>query len=146
MDLQILRKQSILNHLKRLKKEGSLTQDGAMDLRQEFERSNHIMNHMIRGFINPAGIWITMFVFGSTGLALWFNSFSLKTRILTFKNICNLVPYVFLPLVFSNMFAKRRFGDIAEAKKFISMRNESYLIDEEFYDILDKLTKSDLNY
>lgn len=146
MDIQILRKQSILNQVKRMKQEGTLTQEDVMDLRQEFERSNHIMNHMIRGYTNPAGKWITISVFGVTGFALWLNSFSSKTKILTLKNVCNLVPYVLLPLIFALQFSKRRFGDLREANKCLEMRNESYTLDEQFYDILDKLQKSDLKY
>jgi hypothetical protein len=143
MDELISRKNAIFKQLIRLKDEGNLRQEDSVDLRQEFEKCNHIMNHMIRGYVNPAGKLAALAVFGGLGLSIWLSSFPNKTRILTGKNIIMFVPFVVIPLAFSVQFAKRRLGDRKEAKRFTKMRNDSFEIDEKFYEIIDNLKKSD---
>ncbi len=146
MDEQVHKKNSILNELQRKKNEGSLTQAETVDLKQEMEKCNHIMNHIIRGYVNPAGKWAATAVFGGVGFCYWLSSFSNKSRIFTIKNSLMFVPYVLIPIVFSIQFAKRRLGDRKEAKRFSQQRDNSMEADEKFYEILDTLNKSDLKY
>ena len=143
MEDQISKKNAIYKQLLRLKNEGNLRQEDSVDLRQELERCNHIMNHIIRGFVNPAGKWVAIAVFGGLGFSYWLSSFHKKSKILTGKNILMFFPYVIIPIAFSVQLAKRRFGDRTKAKRFSQMRNESYEIDEKFYEIIDNLHKSD---
>jgi hypothetical protein len=146
MDVLIEQKVSIYNELARKKNEGILSQNDAVDLKQELERCNFIMNHIIRGYTNPAGRYAAMAVFGSAGFAFWLTTRPLKAGLFSIKSAFTLPIFVGIPMLLGSAFAKRRLGDKREATRFSQMRDESYDIDEKFYEILDNLKKQDLKY
>lgn len=144
MDVLIEQKVSIYNELARKKNEGILSQNEVVDLKQELERRNFIMNHIIRGYTNPAGRYSAMAVFGSAGLFYWLTTRPLKGSLFSIKSSITLPIFVGVPMLIGSAFAKRRLGDIKEAGRFTQMRDESFEIDEKFYEILDNLKKEDL--
>jgi hypothetical protein len=146
MDEQIAKKSAIYNELIRKKNEGTLTQYDVVDLKQEFQRCNHICNHIIRGYTNPAGKYIAVALFGSAGLGYWLSTRPAMGRLFTIKSSLLIVPSVLLPVIFAVEFSKRRLGDRKEAKRFTDMRDESYEIDDKFYEDLDNLKKDNLKY
>jgi hypothetical protein len=146
MDELIAEKASIYNELVRKKSEGKLTQYDAVDLKQEFERRNFIMNHVIRGYTNPAGKWAAMAVFGSVGLGYWLSTRPSRGSLLSLRSSFTLPVYVGASLFLAAAFAKRRLGDRKEKIRFSQIRDESYEIDEKFYEVLDSLKKEDLKY
>ncbi len=104
------------------------------------------MNHIIRGYTNPAGRYAAMAVFGSAGLTYWLTTRPLKASLFSIKSVITLPIFVGVPLFMGSAFARRRLGDKKEASRLSQMRDESYDIDEKFYEILDNLKKEDLKY
>ena len=146
MDQQIERKHSILRELKRRQEEGNLTQHDIMDLRQELERCNHIQLHMIRGYVNPAGRYAAIAVFGAVGFSYWLSQIGSRSRVLTLRNVITLFPAVLVPSVVGFLFARRRLGDKKEARRLTEMHEDSLEVDNQFYDIVDNIKKASLRH
>ena len=146
MEEAIKKKETIYNQLIRKQAEGTLTQVELVDLKQELERCNHISNHVIRGYTNPAGQYTAMSIFGAAGFCYWLSTRPSKASLITIRSTITFFPYVLFPMVIATAWAKRRFGDRKEAKRFSQMRNDSLDIDDKFYEVLDSLKKEDLKH
>jgi hypothetical protein len=134
MDVLVDKKKHILKEIKRKLEDKSLTQTELVDLRQEFERSNHLMTHMIRGAENPAGRYAAGLLFLLFGMAYAFNTPKILSRVFV-----NRLPVLLISPLIGYKLGALKYSNSKEARRMRSYYNNSWTIDEELYEIIDKI-------
>jgi hypothetical protein len=148
MDEQLTKKESILYEFKRRMGEGSMTQHDVLDLRQELERCNHIIKHMIRGQENPAGRWATSAFFGIASYLTWKSFFVPKRRDKKYLliQVVTFLPSVLIASMIGYGLGAWRFGNTKDARRFNQMFNNSLATDNEFYSIANNLQYENIKH
>jgi len=134
MDDFLKKKEEILNQLKKTFEIGSVKQSDIVELHQDLQRANHNIKHIIRGNVNPAGLYSSAAVGGLLAYFFVTNKFPRKSgRILPL--VVGFVPILFGSYVFYRLGAYR-FSSQGDAAKNIAMYEKSLIIDQEFKDII----------
>lgn len=143
MDLLQAKKQAILSQTTRLFKDKSLSQQELVDLRQELERCNHIMRHMIRGPKNPAGRYAVSAAFFMFGAGYYFNQITRTSGFMTKRNLMLMFPCFILSPIVGYALGAWKNGNISETRRLTKLYEESQEVDEEFYSLVKGLRAED---
>lgn len=134
MDDLLKKKEEILNQLKKTFESGSVRQSDIVELNQDLQRANHNIKHIIRGNLNPAGLYLSAGVGGLLAYFFVSSKFPRNSgRILPL--VVGFVPILFGAYVFYRLGAYR-FSSQGDASKNIAMYEKSLIIDQEFKDII----------
>jgi hypothetical protein len=136
-DDQIIKQQRILEHIKN--NLANMNQNELRDYSQEFHRCDRIINHMLRGYNNPAGRYLSTMLFTSISVAIILVRTPISQSIFksfTPQNLGLIAASTMLGWVYAGRFH----GNNSEYKRLLGIYdvNSKPLI-EEFNKIFEKL-------
>lgn len=138
MDEQIKRKEELITFLHQKYQNQSLKQSDIVDTFQEFNRADHIMNHMIRASRNPAAHYLGFAVGATAGLALS----HYYVRHYTLRNIGFIAASTAVAGVLGTAFFGSFFGDRKECKRLKGLKANSKGVDDRFNELIHEISKN----
>lgn len=140
MDEQLKKKEEILNYTKKKFSEDSINQQEIVELSQDFQRANHNIRHIIRGNINSAGRHATAFFGGFLALCWVLTKFPRKSGVVI-PGIIGIVPIALGYFLFFRI-GVNRFSSEADAKKNTAALENSFILDQQFYELVNNFKKA----